>query len=37
VAIVGTGGGHEQDRVRMSMHRVDEINCVIDVALLQQA
>ena len=35
VAIVRTGDGNEQDRVRISVHRVDQINCVIDLALLQ--
>jgi hypothetical protein len=36
VAIVRTGGGNEQDRVRISVHRVDQMNCIIDLALLQK-
>lgn len=37
VAIVRTGGGNEQDRVKVSVHRVDQINCIIDLAQLQKA
>jgi len=36
VAIVRTGGGNEQDRVRISVHRVSQMNCIIDLALLQK-
>jgi hypothetical protein len=36
VAIVRTGGGNEQDRVMISVHRTSQINCVIDLARLQK-
>jgi len=36
VAIVRTGGGNEQDRVKISVHSVSQINCVIDLARLQR-
>ena len=36
VAIVRTGGGNEQDRVMISVHRASQINCVIDLAKLQE-
>jgi hypothetical protein len=36
VAIVRTGGGNEQDRVMISVHRTSQINCIIDLARLQK-
>ena len=36
VAVVRTGGGNEQDRVKISLHPASQINCVIDLAQLQE-